>query len=171
MIKCLLVCGLSLASLTSYATTYQVEGSVAFTTTGTGGVNVKGDGAKLVGHAEDTADGKVTGTFTVKLADLDTGIKLRTEHMRQKYLQVATYPEAKLVLKNWKRSPTKSEFTGDLTVHGVTKPITGQASVSNEGHIDAEFTVTLEDFGITGVCYLGVCVAKTVTVDVDADIK
>src|SRR5689334_7763540 len=39
---------------------------------------------------------KVTGKVSFDLSSLDTGIKLRTRHMREKYLEVERFPEAVL---------------------------------------------------------------------------
>src|SRR5262245_34322468 len=41
-------------------------------------------------------NGKIGGVITAHLASFDTGIQTRNEHMKNKYLGVQKYPEAKL---------------------------------------------------------------------------
>ena len=59
-------------------------------------------------------------------------VELRTTHMREKYLEVEKFPEAKLVIKDLDiKSGAKVPFKGNLTLHGVTKELTGEASVEH----------------------------------------
>src|SRR5688500_7674882 len=58
-------------------------------------IKIRGKGAPPSG--EIRIDGKkVSGAFEFDVASIDTGIGLRNEHMRDKYLHVKEHPKAKL---------------------------------------------------------------------------
>lgn len=162
-----------IAALLAAATVYTIQSDdspVTFHTKATPGfLNVDGKGAKLEGTAEVDA-GKVTGDFTVNLAAIKTGIDLRDEHMKTRYLDVAKFPQATLRLL-----PTdlaSKEFTGTLTIKGTSKPIHGTftAVTTPTGAMgEAAFTVRFDDYplGAGGrPNYLGVTVAETADINV-----
>ena len=64
--------------------------------------------------------------FSVDVASLDTNIELRDNHLRSpEFFDVETFP--RMTLKSTainKVSEAKYTLTGDLTLHGMTKPIT-----------------------------------------------
>lgn len=143
-----------------HATTVQkVEGTVRFAAKGNPGfLRIDGEGGKVQGSVTEDA-GNTTGELTVELKDFKTGISLRDEHMRDKYLEVAKFPLATLKLK----SVTGETWTGDLTLKGVTKPVSGKVSADKI----ATFKVNLEEYPIGVPSYLGVTVAKEVEVVVN----
>ena len=117
------------------------------------------------------------GTFAVDLRTLDTGIGLRNDHLREKYLEIdkgAGYDKAVLSdidLKglNPDAPEGKASFTGSLTVHGVKKTVTGPVEVKKTGsglRVKASFPVNLSDYNIPEPRYLGVGVKNTVQVEV-----
>ena len=117
------------------------------------------------------------GSFAVDLRTLDTGISLRNEHLRKAYLEVdkgsgydtATVSEIDLKGLNRDAPEGKGSFTGALTVHGVTKPVTGAVEVHQAGagrRVKASFPVNLSDYSIREPRYLGVGVKNTVRVEV-----
>jgi polyisoprenoid-binding protein YceI len=119
----------------------------------------------------------IDGTVVVDLKTLDTGISLRNEHMRDNYLEVgkgAGYDTAALTgidLKglNGDAPEGKGSFSGMLTVHGVTRSVSGSAEVRKAGsgvRVKASFPVNLPDYNIPEPRYLGVGVKNTVQVDV-----
>jgi len=119
----------------------------------------------------------IDGTVVFDLKTLDTGISLRNEHMRDNYLEVgkgAGYDTAALTgidLKglNGDAPEGKGSFSGMLTVHGVTKSVSGSAEVRKAGsgvRVKASFPVNLPDYNIPEPRYLGVGVKNTVQVDV-----
>jgi polyisoprenoid-binding protein YceI len=85
------------------------------------------------------AKGDDQGDVTMKLADMKTGMEGRDEHML-KVLDAAKYPEAKLHVS----THTAASFSGELTVHGVTKPVSGKVDGKT-----ATFDVKLSDYGVT----------------------
>lgn len=71
----------------------------------------------------------------LKTASLFTNHAERDKHISSKdFLDVAKYPEAKFVSTAVKSTGEKTaDVTGDLTLHGVTKPIVIKATFNGEG--------------------------------------
>ena len=67
--------------------------------------------------------GKLSGKFEVDLRSLDTGLDLRNEHMRDKYLETDKFPNAVFELDPLEIG--SKTFTGLMTLHGRSKKITG----------------------------------------------
>jgi polyisoprenoid-binding protein YceI len=117
------------------------------------------------------------GNLAVDLRTVDTGIDLRNEHLREKYLEVdkgAGYEQAVLsdvALQglNIDAPAGKGSFTASLTLHGVKKPVTGPVEIRQAGtgwRVRASFPVHLPDYNIDKPRYLGVGVKDTVQVSV-----
>ena len=117
------------------------------------------------------------GSLAVDLRSLDTGIGLRNDHMKEKYLEVdkgAGYDKAVLSdieVKglNADAPDGKGSFTGSLMLHGVKKTVSGPAEVRKAGaglRVKASFPVNLPDYNIAEPRYLGVGVKNTVQVEV-----
>ena len=147
--------------------------------------------AMTVGGSFDARTTSVSGTLTgnaarpsaldghvaVDLRTLDTGIALRNDHLREKYLEVgkgAGYDQAVLsdvVLQglNADAPAGKGSFTGSLMLHGVKKTVTGPVEVRQAGtgwRVRASFPLNLPDYNIDKPRYLGVGVKDTVQVSV-----
>jgi polyisoprenoid-binding protein YceI len=97
----------------------------------------------------------------LKTASLFTNHAERDKHISSKdFLDVSKYPEAKFVSTSVKSTGEKTaDVTGDLTLHGVTKPIVIKATFNGEGKdpwggyragFDGTSTLNLNDFGIKG---------------------
>jgi len=112
-----------------------------------------------------------TVQIEVNLATLDTGIALRNHHMRDRYIEVGKYPQAKFksvsvsspagaVAAN---QPVEFTIAGDFTMHGVTKRVTAPVRIivipesditrNSRGpgdwiHATTTFKLKLSDFGI-----------------------
>jgi polyisoprenoid-binding protein YceI len=126
-----------------------------------------------VGGALKNVDGKLSGDMKFDLNSLDTGIELRNDHMKHKYLEVQTYPYAVLHFTDFTfpKSTDQFEFTGDLEIKNVKKPIKGTAKIEKaaEGSkLSAEFSLKITDYPIGVPNYLGVTIAEDVTVQVSA---
>ena len=122
-------------------------------------------------------DDQWTGELVVDLNALDTGIDLRTRHMRDEYLETGRGPEfARAVLTGVHLDGIppdtlggKGGFAGRLRLHGVERPVRGQVELRRAGRlvrVRASFPVVLADFGIAKPRYLGVGVKDEVTVRV-----
>jgi polyisoprenoid-binding protein YceI len=61
----------------------------------------------------------------IAVASIDTGIAKRDDHLRAELFDVARYPEITFKSRRVKQTgPSSGEVQGDLTMHGVTHPIT-----------------------------------------------
>jgi polyisoprenoid-binding protein YceI len=99
------------------------------------------------------------GTFTAKTASIDTGTAKRDEHLKSgDFFDVQKFPEMTFVASTLKPAgKNKYKLAGDLTMHGVTKPVTftleymGQAK-DPWGNERAGFSATgklnRKDFGL-----------------------
>src|SRR5205085_1875599 len=123
-------------------------GSVQFRAIGKpGAIKIQGKGmtprGKLVLNRS-----KLNGAITFDLDTLMTGIKLRDEHMKKKYLETDKFPAASLTLTKFELSETafktgfKKEgipFEGTLNLHGISKPVKGTADLARTGN-DAQLS-------------------------------
>ncbi len=140
------------------------DAQVSFHATGPAGLSIVGTTNELAVAETDT-----DVVVTVPLSKLDTKIDLRNRHMREKYLEVAKYPNAELhVAKSAVQAPS-GKATGSLTLHGQTKPVTFAYTTKPEGSataVTSSFRVVMSDFGIEKPGYAGVSVKPEVDVDV-----
>jgi polyisoprenoid-binding protein YceI len=113
------------------------------------------------GSTERAGDQFVAHNIALKLDTLKTGIELRDDHMKHKYLETDKYPEAILTQAMGKGG----NFTGQLMVHGVTKPVQGTYQLVADQFV-CTFTASINDFGIAKVKYMGVGVSDSVKVEV-----
>jgi len=131
----------------------------------------------LTGTVSANGGAALDGTLAVDLRSLDTGISLRNDHLREKYLEVdkgSGFDKAVLsdiTLNGFKGDlpEGKGSFSGSLTLHGVKKTVTGPVEVRKAGaglRVKASFPVNLPDYNIAEPRYLGVGVKDTVQVDV-----
>jgi polyisoprenoid-binding protein YceI len=125
-----------------------------------------------VGTAPDTSQ-PLGGDLAVDLQTLETGIGLRDDHLRKKYLEVErgpAYTHAHLKNIRVEKLAGKTPFRAVLTLHGQTKEITGTADIKPEGdgyRLNASFPVRVSEFGIPEPTYLGVGVKDEVVVRVN----
>ncbi len=134
----------------------------------------KGPEAKLNLDGE-----KLSGAISFSLEKLDTGIALRNEHMKEKYLEVKTHPTATLTLTDVAVDPafglsltngSEKPFRGKLALHGKEQEVNGTYTAS-AGNIIATFPLKLSDFAIDIPSYLGVKVAEDVAVSVELPLR
>ena len=137
--------------------------------------------------AANANDAKVN--VSIDLTTLDTGISMRNDHMRNRFLQVEQFPKAdfksvsitgpKTVAAN---KPAEFTVSGDMTIHGVTKRVTAPVRVvlipeseltkSSRGpgdwiHATAEFAIKLSDFGIAVPQTLGMKLSNDIALKLD----
>jgi polyisoprenoid-binding protein YceI len=128
------------------------------------------------GQLTVTSAGQMTGTASCNLKTLDTGIETRNKHMKEKYLEVGKYPEAKLEITklpaNLNADDAKIEgapFEGILDLHGMKRPVTGTANFKKSGstvRADFEFKLKVSDYKIDLPSFMGITMADEVTVKV-----
>jgi polyisoprenoid-binding protein YceI len=150
--------------MADYSGTWQIDpvhSTIGFQVKHLGIANVRGEFKDFEG--EIVLDGNGTGTVkgAVKVASVDTRNEQRDEHLRSAdFFEAETYPE--ISFSSTEITPvTGGEFsvTGDLTIHGVTRPITLKGEV--EGY---------EESGMQGEQRLGLSATGKISRK-DFDIK
>jgi polyisoprenoid-binding protein YceI len=130
---------------------------------GRGANEAVGRTADVSGLMQFAADGTVVADqspITVDLRTLQSDSGMRDNYIKRSTLQVAEYPTADFVVRSAPGLPiplpttgtAAFELVGDLTVHGVTRPVTWQATatfVEREVTGTATTTVLMTDFGMT----------------------
>lgn len=146
-------------------------GTASFSATGPAGM-------QIVGTTHDVAlqeDPQNIVAVTVALGALSTGIDLRDKHMREKYLEVQTYPTAVLrVARSDLKVPAagvRGEFDaeGTMSLHGKTRPVKFHYVVERDGNtfgVTATTSIDMTEFGIEAPRYLGVSVKPRVNLNV-----
>lgn len=118
------------------------------------------------GQAKVQDGGKILAeNIVVSLKNLDTGMKLRNDHMKDKFLEVNKYPEAILV----RGEGLNGTGTGKIKIRGIEKEVKGTYKIVGS-EVEAEFELLLSDFGITGINYKGVGVEDKVKLKVSVPI-
>lgn len=153
-----------------------VDSKVAFTAMGRPTfIKIKGEGV-LQQVDVKIVTGNWSGRFLMDLSGLDTGIELRNEHMKDKYLELARFPQAVLTVKQATvvGDGTEEIIKGTLELHGKTGEVEIRAKIKKDGeqaHVDAEFEIKLTDYGIEIPSYKGITVAERVAIRVDSRFK
>jgi len=90
--------------------------------------SAKGKFTKFSGTIEVDPDHpeKSSVMATIQAASIDTAIAKRDDHLRSAdFFNVSQYPEIIFKSRHLKQTgPASGEVSGDLTMHGVTRPIT-----------------------------------------------
>jgi polyisoprenoid-binding protein YceI len=140
------------------------DAQVSFAATGPAGLSIVGTTSDLA-----VAETEQDVVVTVPLKNLDTKIELRNKHMREKYLEVAKYPNAELrVAKSAVQAPS-GKATGQLSLHGKTHPVTFSYATKPEGGatgVTASFHMNMFDHGIEKPGYAGISVKPDIDVNV-----
>ena len=136
---------------------------MVFDAVGPGGFKLQGKTADL--KIEEAGEQLTVSVF---LGKLDTGIDLRNKHMKEKYLEVAKFPQTQLILKKSEIVATgKGELNGTLKLHGVERPITVKYTTQEDGKgikMQGNFKLNFKDFGISVPSYLGITVKPDIEV-------
>jgi polyisoprenoid-binding protein YceI len=129
----------------------------------------------------DPTTGK--GTVTVKAASITTGSEQRDGHLKSgDFLDVEKYPEIVYTVKNITRKGDQYEVVGDLTIKGVTNPIT--LDYEHSGVVVDPFgntkvggtltgTINRSDWGLTWNVPLGgggLLVGEKVKIEIDGEL-
>ena len=146
-------------------------------------IKIRGKSDKLGGRLL-ISQKSLSGTVSIPLASLDTGMGLRNRHMTENYLHVDRFPKALLkfrsvslpenFLKAKKVSAKSIPFKGTLKLHGIKKSVRGVASLERNGNRisgQAKFKINITDFEIKVPSFKGITVAKEVTISVNINSK
>jgi polyisoprenoid-binding protein YceI len=121
---------------------------------------------------------KITGSATFDIRSLDTGIDIRNEHMKKKYLEVEKFPNAVLKVTKLDLPPASGTgefsantlpFSGTLSLHGVEKAVVGTADLTRKAgqlNLAVKFGVKISDYAISSPGYAGITMADEVQITV-----
>lgn len=123
---------------------------------------------------------KSTVTATIDLVSLSTGEEARNNHLKSPdFFDVATYPSATFTSTSVSKSGDTLTINGNLTVHGVTKPVTLTAEgprgpaqgMDKKQHagFSASTTIKRSDFGI-GPKFPATMVGDDVKLNIELDV-
>lgn len=131
-----------------------------------------------VTKALSLSDDGTTLTFSVPMDTVDTGITLRDDHMREKYVQTEQFPNATLTLAREQVTwPTDGDAEGSVqakfTVHGVDLevPVAYTIKKTKSGYrVKASFPFNTSSHGIEIPSYLGVTIKPEMEAEVTVDL-
>lgn len=114
-------------------------------------------GGEFTFDAKDPSKNKVT--VDINVASIDSMHAERDKHLRgKKFLDTGTFPSAKFVSTGYKTTGEKTaDLSGNLTLHGVTKPITIAVEHIGGGNdpwggyrhgFEGNITIKPQDFGM-----------------------
>ena len=87
--------------------------------------------------------------FTADVSSIDTKHEQRNGHLLSAdFFDVEKYPELKFIGKSYKIEDGEGKITGELTMHGITKPIT--LNVEFGGVVQDPYGQTKAGFTVTG---------------------
>ncbi len=134
---------------------------------------------KTVIASLDTKTGKVAFEATVKSFTFSNP-KIQEHFNNAGWMNSDQFPTASFVgtisnvkaVKFKKNGVYNVNVTGDLTVHGVTKPVTTNGTITVKGKsikTTSDFSIKLEDYGVNGPAIGAGKVAKEPTIKVVAE--
>ena len=95
----------------------------------------------------------------IDASSIDTAEPKRDGHLRsQDFLDVATYPTLTFQSRSIERKGSRYQVEGDLSIHGVTRPVTLDAEFEGQGKdpwggqraaFSAKTSINREDFGLS----------------------
>jgi len=155
---------------------------VDFTVLHMGISNVHGKIGNIGGTivANDSDITKSTVNITIDLSTIDTGVSMRDNDLKSDhFFNVAQFPTATFVSTSVAKSGSGLTITGNLTIHGVTKPVTltvegpngpvpGMGNKAHEG-FSATTTVSRTAFGV-GANMPAKMVADEIKLSIDLDL-
>jgi len=148
--------------------------------------NVKGVFGKVAGvvNVDDKDITKSTVTATIDTTSLDTGVAKRDAHLKSPdFIDVAKYPTMTFVSTKVVANGKKLNVLGDLTLHGVTRPVVLEvegpsAEVKDPmGNLrrgaSATAKINRKDYGVSWNKVLeagGVAVGDEVTINIEVEL-
>ena len=135
-------------------------------------------GGTLVLDQSDITKSKVN--MTIDVSTVDTGVSFRDSDLKSAhFFDVAKYPTATFVSTSFKKNGDNLVITGNLTLHGVTKPVVLQVDgptgpITGAGHtphigFSATTTIDRRAFGI-GENYPAAMIGDIAKLSIDLDL-
>jgi polyisoprenoid-binding protein YceI len=116
---------------------------------------VKGSFKELAGEGEVLAGGGAQGTLTIQAASVDTAHERRDAHLRaDDFFDAEAHPQVVFTARSVSPAGSDSvEVAGDLTIRGITHPLTFTARITDatpEGAtLNAEVRISRSKYGMT----------------------
>ena len=129
------------------------------------GMSFQAKTSKLKGSVKKEGDVYKADKLYVKVKSLKTEMDLRDEHLRDK---LEYKKHSKIVVSQGVAKGGKGKAI--IEIKGVKKPINFSYQESG-GLFIAKFPLSLKDFGITGISYMGLGVKDKVVVEASVPIK
>lgn len=119
---------------------------------------------------------------TIEVASISTASADRDKHIQSPdFLDVAKFPAITFKSKSWKKTGDDTfDVTGDLTLHGVTKPVVLKTTLNGFGPgrggamlsgWEATTVLKKSDYGVSGPAMLGKVLGDDVTVNITIEAK
>lgn len=122
-----------------------------------------------------------TVTATIDTTSINTANDKRNDHLKSPdFFDTAKFGTIDFKSTNWKKIGENTfDVTGDLTIHGVTKPVVlhttllgfgaGMQPNSQVSGWEATTTINRRDFGVNGPAMLGKAVGDDVTITIGVE--
>ncbi|GAB3476926.1 YceI family protein [Marinomonas epiphytica] len=153
--KAIIIPAFALVSSLSMAADYKVDPGHSFVNFKIGHLGVSNTVGSFNEFEGDFNYAEGTAKFVIQAASVDTNHEARDKHLRSPdFLDVKQFPTLSFTSTKFE----ESSLTGDLTIHGVTKPVTFTVTKVGEGKdpwggyragFEASATIQRSDFGIT----------------------
>jgi polyisoprenoid-binding protein YceI len=160
----------------------KAHSEVAFSVLHMGLANVRGRFGNITGTIvlNDADVTKSTVNVTIDTTTVDTGVAPRDADLKSDhFFDVAQFPTATFVSTSVSKTSDGLTISGNLTLHGVTKPVTLQAigpngpkvSMDKKTHMGFTATTTIKrtDFGIAPT-YPAAAIGDDIQLIIDLDI-
>lgn len=121
---------------------------------------------KATGSAALTGNKVSAKNIIVDMKSMTTGLDLRDDHAKNKYMEVSKYPEAVLI----EASGENGKGTGKLKFHGKENPVSGTYTIQGGKILNAQFKIKMSDYGISDISYKGIGVEDEVKIEVQVPI-
>jgi polyisoprenoid-binding protein YceI len=122
----------------------------------------------------DASPSTLKGTMVVSISDFISDNAKRDEHMQEK-MESSVFPKATFEIKEVvAKGGDHYALKGSMNLHGVTKPISFDGTVTEEGekvHIKAASAMKMSDFGIEPPSMMFMSVRDQVDLNVDVVLK
>jgi hypothetical protein len=121
------------------------------------------------------AQGEWSGELKLPVDELDTGLNLRNQHMREKYLKSQSYPFIVLKLVKQKVDPSwtfdqgqkaSGQLDGVVRIMEQESPVQVHYQIDGNNKVKADFKIKISDYAIGTPEFMGVKVADHVEVQV-----
>ncbi len=121
----------------------------------------------------------INGEAVIDMDTFDTGIGMRDQHMKEKYLETGKSKNAVLKIENLKvpkelfSNGEEQKFAAKLLLHGVEKPVEVSMNVSGKDGVftsESHFQIKISDYAIQIPTFSGITVADLVNVTVQIPI-